>query len=98
MLINFITTAKVKRAVESERRETLRRVVAFVLATIRTGKEYDVVEEVRKIEGVKEVFITYGVWDALIRVEVSSLSELDKVVTQIRGVEGVEYTTTLVGV
>lgn len=72
--------------------------MAFVLVTIRTGREYDVVEEVRKIDGVEEVFITYGVWDALIRVEVDSLSELDKVVTQIRGVKGVEYTTTLVGV
>jgi len=76
----------------------LRKVIAFVLATIRTGSEYDVVEEVKGIDGVKEVFITYGVWDVIIRVEVESLSELDRVVTQIRSVKGVEYTTTLVGV
>ncbi|HDD33592.1 MAG TPA: Lrp/AsnC family transcriptional regulator [Thermofilaceae archaeon] len=76
----------------------MRKVIAFVLATIRTGSEYDVVEEVKGIDGVKEVFITYGVWDVIIRVEVESLSELDRVVTQIRSVKGVEYTTTLVGV
>lgn len=75
-----------------------RQVTAYVLATIRAGMEYDVAEEIKKIRGVKEVLITYGVWDAVVRVEVSSLSELDKVVTQIRSIEGIEYTTTLVGV
>lgn len=75
-----------------------RYVLAFVLANIRTGMEYDVISEVKKIDGVKEAYITYGAWDAIIRVEVSSLSELDKVVTMIRSIQGVEYTTTLVGV
>lgn len=72
--------------------------MAFVLATIRTGMEYDVVSEVKKIRGVREAYITYGAWDAVIIVEVDSLSELDKVVTSIRSISGVEYTTTLVGV
>lgn len=75
-----------------------RPVIAFVLASIKTGREYDVIEEVRKIEGVKEAYITYGAWDAVIKVEVESLGELDKVVTKIRSISGVEYTTTLVGV
>jgi DNA-binding Lrp family transcriptional regulator len=75
-----------------------RSIVAFVLANIRTGKEYDVIAEVKKLDAVKEAYITYGAWDAVIKVEVSSLSELDKVVTLIRSIEGVEYTTTLVGV
>ncbi|MEM0119430.1 MAG: Lrp/AsnC ligand binding domain-containing protein [Thermofilaceae archaeon] len=75
-----------------------RPVLAFVLATIRTGMEYDVVFKVKEIKGVKEAYITYGAWDAVIIVEVDSLSELDKVVTMIRGIPGIEYTTTLVGV
>lgn len=73
-------------------------VIAFVLATIRTGYEYDVVDEVKKIDGVKEVLITYGIWDAVIRIEVSTLSELDRIITSIRSIKGVEHTVTLVGV
>lgn len=72
--------------------------LAFVLASVKTGLEYDVISEVKKIEGVKEAYITYGVWDAVIRVEVESLHELDKVVSLIRSIKGVENTTTLVGV
>lgn len=72
--------------------------IAFVLATIRTGHEYDVVDEAKKISGVKEVLITYGIWDAVIRIEVDTLSELDRIVTSIRGIRGVEHTVTLVGV
>ncbi|MCS7104924.1 MAG: Lrp/AsnC ligand binding domain-containing protein [Thermofilaceae archaeon] len=73
-------------------------VLAFVLASVKTGLEYDVISEVKRIEGVKEAYITYGVWDAVIRVEVESLHELDKVVSLIRSIKGVENTTTLVGV
>lgn len=72
--------------------------LAFVLASVKTGLEYDVISEVKRIEGVKEAYITYGVWDAVIRVEVESLHELDKVVSLIRSIKGVENTTTLVGV
>ena len=73
-------------------------VVAYVLATVQTGLEYDVVERVKRIEGVKEVTITYGMWDLVIKVEVENLGELDKVIFTIRNEEGVKRTTTLIGV
>jgi len=73
-------------------------VIAFVMATIKTGKEYDVISKVKEIKGVREAYITYGEWDAVIIVEVDSLSELDRVVTAIRSIAGVEYTHTLVSV
>ncbi len=72
--------------------------LAFVLATIKTGMEYDVVARIREIPGVKETYITYGAWDAVVIVEVDSLGELDRVVSAIRKIGGVEHTTTLVGV
>jgi len=75
-----------------------RPITAFVLLTIRTGREYDVIEEIRSINGVREAFITYGVWDAVVWVEISNLNELESVVYQIRKIDGVENTTTLVGV
>lgn len=72
--------------------------VAYVLATVRTGREYDVIEEIKRMKGVKEVTLTYGLWDLVIKVETETLGELDNIVTSIRRIEGVEQTATLIGV
>jgi len=72
--------------------------VAYVLATVRTGREYDVIEEIKRMKGVKEVTLTYGLWDLVIKVETETLGELDNIVTNIRRIEGVEQTATLIGV
>ncbi len=76
----------------------MREITAYILAVTRTGREYDVAEELSKLEGVQEVTITYGTWDIVIKVEVKSMSELDKLVTTIRRIEGILRTETLIGV
>lgn len=76
----------------------MREITAYILAVARTGREYDVAEELSKLEGVKEVTITYGTWDIVIKVEVKGMSELDKLVTTIRRIEGILRTETLIGV
>ena len=76
----------------------MRPIVAYVLAVVQTGKEYDVVEELKKLDGIVDVTITYGQWDLVIKVEVGSLEELDKLVTEIRQTKGIERTTTLLGI
>ncbi|RLE79310.1 MAG: Lrp/AsnC family transcriptional regulator [Thermoprotei archaeon] len=73
-------------------------VIAYILAVVKTGKEYDVFEGIKNIDGVKEVVITYGLWDMIIKIEVDNLSKLDRVVTQVRNLSGIERTTTLIGV
>ncbi|MGQ9759156.1 MAG: Lrp/AsnC ligand binding domain-containing protein [Candidatus Methanomethylicaceae archaeon] len=71
-------------------------VIAYMLLITDTGKEYDIIKEVKKIGGVSECRAVYGEFDVFIRVEVSDLISLDEIVTKIRRVSGVIQTTTLV--
>jgi len=78
-----------------------RPVTAYVLATVKSGKEYDIAEKVMKYRGVKKVTITYGMWDMVIEIEADSREEVGRVVTKIRDDlkdEGLETTLTLLGV
>jgi len=76
----------------------LRDTVAYILINIETGKEYEIVDRIKKIEGVTEALITYGMWDIVVRVEVYSLPYLDKIVSTIRQIDGVRQTTTLISI
>jgi DNA-binding Lrp family transcriptional regulator len=71
-------------------------VVAYILARINLGREYELLEYIRNLQGVDEVRIVYGEYDVVIKVRVNSLVELDRVVTQIRRLNGVLTTTTLI--
>jgi len=73
-------------------------ITAYILLNIRTGKEYEIADKLKNIESIKEVTITYGLWDIIAKIEVGSMSELDKIVFTIRSIEGVEQTATLVGI
>ncbi len=73
-------------------------ITAYILLNIRTGKEYEIADKLKSMELVKEVTITYGLWDIVAKIEVKSMSELDKIVFNIRNIDGVEQTATLVGI
>jgi len=71
-------------------------VVAYMLLVTDTGKEYDIINEVKKISGITECRAVYGEFDVFIRIEVADFVSLDEIVTQIRRIPGVLQTTTLV--
>ncbi|MFX0096290.1 MAG: Lrp/AsnC ligand binding domain-containing protein [Candidatus Hodarchaeota archaeon] len=71
-------------------------VVACLLLVVKMGKEHEVAEKIKRIEDVVEVLIVYGQWDVLIRIETEALGKLDYIVTEIRRIDGVEQTTTLI--
>ena len=71
-------------------------IVAYLLLVVKMGKEHDVAEKIKRIEDVVEALIVYGQWDILIRIETEDLGKLDYIVTQIRKIDGVEQTTTLI--
>lgn len=71
-------------------------VIAYMLLVTDTGKEYDIIKEVKKINGISECRTVYGEFDIFVRVEVGDLISLDEIVTQIRRIPGVIQTTTLV--
>jgi len=73
-------------------------VTAFILMIIELGKEYEIAKKVRERfpEEVRDVHVTYGEYDVVAKVTVRTLKDLDRVVTEIRGMPGVKTTTTLI--
>jgi DNA-binding Lrp family transcriptional regulator len=70
--------------------------LAFVLVKSKMGHEMEVMNDILKIDGVKEVMGTYGQYDIFVKVRVSTRTEIEKVVTKkIRAVPNVISTTTL---
>ena len=70
--------------------------IAFVLVKSKMGHEMDVMNDILKIDGVKEVNGTYGQYDIFVKVEVPTRSQIEKVITkEIRKVPHVISTTTL---
>ncbi len=70
--------------------------LAFILMVTELAKERRIVEELLRIPGVVEAKLLFGEYDALARVEVADIAELDRVVTAIRNLEGVVKTVTLI--
>ncbi|MBM5805792.1 MAG: Lrp/AsnC family transcriptional regulator [Candidatus Verstraetearchaeota archaeon] len=71
-------------------------VIALMLLATETGKEYNIVKEVKKLHGVSECRVVYGEYDVFIRMEAADIPLLDEIVTQVRRIPGVVRTTTLV--
>ena len=72
-------------------------VKAYVVATVKRGKEHDAAQKIRKMKEVTEVLVTYGLYDVVVRIEAKSLGHLDKLVTNIRQMAEIKQTSTLVG-
>ncbi len=72
-------------------------VKAYVIATVKKGREHELANKIREIKEVTEVLVTYGLYDLVIRIEANSLEHLDTIVTDIRQMTEIEQTSTLVG-
>ncbi|MSQ61536.1 MAG: Lrp/AsnC family transcriptional regulator [Dehalococcoidia bacterium] len=72
-------------------------VKAYVLIVARPGKTREVVGMVRSVEGVREAHEVMGPYDIVAEVVVESLTEIPPILSdRIRGIDGVESTTSLV--
>lgn len=68
---------------------------------IRTsaGKVYEVLEAVKRIEGVKEAYAITGDYDIIAKVELEKIEDLvDKVAKKIHNIEGVTRTSTSIAI
>ena len=70
---------------------------AYVVANVKRGAEHKIVQQIQTMKAVTEVLITYGLWDIIVRIEAKSLGQLDEIITEIRQIEEVEQTSTLIG-
>ena len=70
--------------------------LAFVLVKSAIGHEMEVMNEILKIDGVKEVMGTFGQYDIFVKVQGDKKGETEKIITKhIRKVPNVVSTTTL---
>lgn len=71
-------------------------VKAYLLIKLVPGLESDALSQVRSTQGISEVDIVFGQWDAIAVAEAKSLFELTRIVIgEVRGIQGVQDTTTL---
>ena len=72
-------------------------VKGYLLLKLVPGFESDAMSQVRAIPGVLDVNLVFGQWDAIAIAEAKSLFELSRIiVSEVRGIQGVQDTATLV--
>ena len=73
------------------------RVKAYFMAIVKRGSEHEVAGRLSKMEDVTESLVTYGLWDIVARIETDNLQKLDAIITEIRKIQEITQTSTLVG-
>jgi len=72
-------------------------VKGYLLIKLVPGLESDAMSQIRAIPGVTEINLVFGQWDAIAIAEAKSLFELARIIVgEVRGIQGVQDTTTLV--
>jgi len=71
-------------------------VKGYILIKLMPGLESDALSQIRAISGVVDVNLVFGQWDAIAIAEAKTLFELAKIIVgEVRSVQGVQDTTTL---
>ncbi len=72
-------------------------VSAYVLAKVEAGRDEEVLEEIRKMAGIKRANRTYGIYDLHVEIFFESIDELDKFIfDKMRRIPGIKETVTLI--
>lgn len=72
---------------------------AFVLISVRAGEIRQVVDMVRRIEGVEEAYMTFGPYDVVVAVRANDIAHLGVLLSsKIQPVPGVVETLTCLAV
>ena len=69
--------------------------MVYVLLNTEPGHMESVLEEIKKIDGVEEAYMVYGIYDICVKVRTEIPQKLKGVVQRIRSQENVSYTLTL---
>jgi DNA-binding Lrp family transcriptional regulator len=72
-------------------------VKAYVMARVDAGKDKEILEKIKMLNGVEDAHATYGIYDLIIQVYFRSIEALDKFVfNDLRKISSVKETVTLV--
>ncbi len=70
---------------------------AYVLFNVESGSEDNVLKQLANITNVQESYVSYGVYDLVIRLKADTMEELKNVVShRIRTINQVRSTLTLI--
>jgi len=70
---------------------------AFVLFNVESGSEDKVLQELRRIDGIQEAYVSYGVYDLIAKVKADTMEKLKDTVThKLRTIEKVRSSLTLI--
>jgi len=69
---------------------------AYIMLNVRTGSEDEICQELVKFEEVQEASTVYGQYDAIIKVSVEDMKQLDSfIITKLRGISNILLTATM---
>ncbi len=69
----------------------------YLLLKLVPGLEASALSQIRVIPGIVDVNLVFGQWDAIAIAEAKSLFQLARIIIgEVRGIQGVQDTTTLV--
>jgi DNA-binding Lrp family transcriptional regulator len=70
---------------------------AIVLINAEIGSEEEVFNEISKVEGIKEAYIVYGVYDRIAKIEAETMEKLkETIANRIRKLPKVRSTLTMI--
>jgi DNA-binding Lrp family transcriptional regulator len=70
---------------------------AFVLLNVETGSEDNVLKQLKQIGVVEAAYVSYGVYDLIMKIKADTMEELKEAVThKIRTINQVRSTLTLI--
>jgi anthranilate phosphoribosyltransferase len=71
-------------------------ITSYTLARVHPTQDKEVYRAVKAFKEIKEVIVTYGEYDLIVKVESNSLEHLDDFIfNKLRSISGVAATTTL---
>ena len=69
---------------------------ALLLINTELGSEKEVLDEIRKIDEIKESCIVYGIYDIAAKIGAGSMDKLNEIVTLVRSLDKIRETVTLI--
>ena len=70
---------------------------AYVLINTDMGYEGDVLKQLKEMQGVKEVYLVYGVYDIIAKIEADTMEQVKEIITwKIRRLEKVRSTLSMI--
>ena len=69
---------------------------AFLMINTELGSEKEVLDEIRKIDEIKESSIVYGIHDITAKIHADSMDKLTEIVTLVRILDKIRATVTLI--